>query len=89
MDLVTSDINGYFKSPRPPDFLSVWTHARWENYKRWQETKLNLQSPIKEDSQDYYALNFENLLEHTLFANNETYKDGSNHLSFLSKIIQK
>lgn len=32
IDLVTSEINGYFRSPSPPDFLSVCTHARWENY---------------------------------------------------------
>jgi hypothetical protein len=32
MDLVTSEIKGYFKSPSPPDFLSVWTQARCENY---------------------------------------------------------
>lgn len=31
MDLVTSEISGYLRSPRPPDFLSVWIHARWEN----------------------------------------------------------
>lgn len=29
-----SAISGYFKSPRPPDFLSVWTHAKCENYKK-------------------------------------------------------
>lgn len=31
MDLVISETKGYFKWPRPPDFLSVWTHARCEN----------------------------------------------------------
>jgi len=31
IDLVTSEISGYLRSPSPPDFLSVCTHARWEN----------------------------------------------------------
>lgn len=34
IDLVTSETIGYFRSPKPPDFLSVWTHARWENCSR-------------------------------------------------------
>jgi hypothetical protein len=28
IDLVTSETSGYLRSPRPPDFLSVCTHAR-------------------------------------------------------------